>query len=558
MKTMLFFFIKLLFLLYGVAALANTANENKAGDQVQNTSVNTLEIVSTPELFDLTSGWMTEFGKEFPDLNLDLILMGSEQPGTDPLYFMTNGEMLSDSSAWKMVVGRDVVVAVIHSENPWIEVIYNQGLTVDKFTQLFAEEANWGKILEGTGNAPLRCYLVDNYTVKAKVADLAKLDESAIVGMNMASGKELIAALQKDQFAIGFCRLADLIVPGTNAFADNIRILPFDKNRNGRVDSFENIYENPEEFTRGVWIGKYPAVLCENIYALSSEKPTGRAALEFLAWIMGSGQELISMYGYSDLSGRELDANLLALADPMVLTDAKGEDGMAAGWMLAVGALVLVVLIVVLVAYSHRKRSAISYEKIRITPALNENSVHAPKGLYYDKSHTWAFMEPDGLVKIGLDDFMQHVTGKITRVKLKEPDEKVRKGEKILTIIRDGKQLEIYSPVSGIIRMKNEILLDEASLINVSPYTVGWVYLIEPSNWLRETQFMFMVDQYKEWLEDEFIRLKDFFARSVRSNTEVYEHVVLQDGGELTDHVLSDLGPAVWEDFQTYFIDTSK
>jgi hypothetical protein len=38
----------------------------------------------------------------------------------------------------------------------------------------------------------------------------------------------------------------------------------------------------------------------------------------------------------------------------------------------------------------------------------------------------------------------------------------------------------------------------------------------------------------------------------------VYQHIVLQDGGELKDNVLSDLGPEVWEDFQTRFIDTSK
>ena len=69
---------------------------------------------------------------------------------------------------------------------------------------------------------------------------------------------------------------------------------------------------------------------------------------------------------------------------------------------------------------------------------------------------------------------------------------------------------------------------------------------------------MFMADKYKEWLRDEFIRLKDFFAASVRSNTVVYNHIVLQDGGELADNVLADLGPEVWEEFQKGFINASK
>jgi hypothetical protein len=136
--------------------------------------------------------------------------------------------------------------------------------------------------------------------------------------------------------------------------------------------------------------------------------------------------------------------------------------------------------------------------------------------------------------------------------------ETIRKGEKILTIVRNGKQLNIYSPVSGVIKEHNERLMADSSLINSSPYADGWVYLIEPKNWLREIQFLFPVENYKEWLEDEFTRLKDFFSVSMRSNTAVYEHIVLQDGGEITDNVLADLGPEVWEDFQNAFIDTSK
>jgi glycine cleavage system H lipoate-binding protein len=167
-------------------------------------------------------------------------------------------------------------------------------------------------------------------------------------------------------------------------------------------------------------------------------------------------------------------------------------------------------------------------------------------------------MEQDGLVKIGIDDFLKHVTGRLTSLKMRSPGEKVRKGEKILTVIRDGKQLNLYSPVSGYIRKQNESLLSTPSKINTAAYTDGWVYQIEPVNWAREISFMFMFDKYKEWLQDEFVRLRDFLALSANSNSMVYQHVVLQDGGELKDNVLSDLGPEVWEDFQTRFIDISK
>jgi glycine cleavage system H lipoate-binding protein len=216
-------------------------------------------------------------------------------------------------------------------------------------------------------------------------------------------------------------------------------------------------------------------------------------------------------------------------------------------------------MVVLLVFRIFKKgKSSLNEESLTMVSGLDEDSVLAPKGLYFDKTHTWAFMEKDGQVKIGVDDFLQHITGTLTRVKMRGDGETIRKGEKILTIVRNGKQLNIYSPVSGVIKEHNERLMADSSLINSSPYADGWVYLIEPKNWLREIQFLFPVENYKEWLEDEFTRLKDFFSVSMRSNTAVYEHIVLQDGGEITDNVLADLGPEVWEDFQNAFIDTSK
>ena len=247
------------------------------------------------------------------------------------------------------------------------------------------------------------------------------------------------------------------------------------------------------------------------------------------------------------------------LVNPEMLVSQEEKPLMSRAWLIVI--IILVLSTTILTGafwYAKNKIANKLNEDIEITPAFDENSILAPKGLYFDKSHTWAFMVQDGYVKIGLDDFLQHVTGSITRIKMKEPGEKVRKGEKILTIIQNGKQLNISSPISGIIREQNQALADNSSILNSAPYSEGWVYLIEPKNWLREIQFLFMAEKYKEWLQDEFIRLKDFLAVSMRSNTNVYAHVILQDGGELTDNVLADLGPEVWEDFQTKFIDISK
>jgi glycine cleavage system H lipoate-binding protein len=167
-------------------------------------------------------------------------------------------------------------------------------------------------------------------------------------------------------------------------------------------------------------------------------------------------------------------------------------------------------------------------------------------------------MEQDGMVKVGVDDFLQHITGAITRINMKKNGTRVQKGDQILSLIQNGKHLDLYAPVSGIIREHNTVLETNSGIINTSPYREGWVYRIEPTNWHRENQLLFYADKYRQYLTQEFTRLKDFMAAVLTSGNKEYSHVILQDGGELSDGILSQMGPEVWDDFQTKYIDPSR
>jgi glycine cleavage system H lipoate-binding protein len=326
------------------------------------------------------------------------------------------------------------------------------------------------------------------------------------------------------------------------------------------MDNFENIYRNMDEFTHGVWIGKYPATLCNEIFAVSKSKPVNKSELAFLSFVLSEGQGALSSNGFCELASSEKQSNIAGLfATGTTDFNAGNTTTAPKSWPVVLVLLAIGGLFVAIFFYSKRRAGNITTEKeIQVAPFLIENAMDVPKGLYFDKTHTWAFMEQDGNVRIGIDDFLQHITGKLTKIRMKEAGEKVRKGEAIMTIIREGKQLNIYAPISGTILAQNDSLMTDSAIVNSSPFFKGWVYQIEPKNWLREVQFMFMGEKYTDWLRDEFVRLKDFIAASVRTDEMVYAHVILQDGGELTDNVLADMGPEVWEDFQINFIDTSR
>lgn len=563
MKNILFFIIGLSFLFYCNTGLCIEAPDNQTGVQSNAPSEGVVTIMSSEELNALTTNWAQEYGRLNPGTTINIASLTGDF-GKEDLRFVTDqySQTVNEEKAWKMVVGHEAIVAIVNVQNPMWELIKSQGVSADELARLFSdpEKRNWKSILNGGANAPINFYMIDNAEVSVGFGKFAGINNPNLVGNTVVTADELVSAIRKDVYAIGFCKLTDVRDAAAKTLVPNIQLLPIDKNKNGRIDSIENIYASVDAFTRGIWIGKYPHELCGSIYAVSSTKPTNENALAFLSWVTTDGRKFLSQNGYSDLAGREVKSNMAALAGP-VLAVAQNEDKffISNTWLLLMfGLTVLALVAAALVSYGRDQKLNALNKDMEITPALNENTILAPKGLYFDKTHTWTFMEKDGMVKMGIDDFLQHITGTLTRINMKNTGEKVRKGEVILTVIRDGKQLNIYAPISGIIREQNKSLLTNTALLNTSTFTEGWVYVIEPMNWVREIQFLFMGEKYTEWLSDEFTRLKDFFAESVRSNTEVYTHIILQDGGEITDNVLADMGPEVWEDFQTKFIDTSK
>jgi glycine cleavage system H lipoate-binding protein/ABC-type phosphate transport system substrate-binding protein len=560
MKTFFSAFLVLAFLFFNTVNFSANAGNGQKGESVS--VPGSLEIVTSHHLYELASAWSSGYMEENPEAQITISRhSGDFSVSEGKIYFLTSNQFsdFKEQPGLKMLVGHEITVPVMNSNNPWLENIYRKGFTEEHFAMFSSGDCSWSDLLKDGGSNPVTFYMEDDPQMISKLAGFTNAGQADIQSRKVSSAEELVSLVQQDVYAVGFCRLTDIINSEKNAFVDNISIIPIDKNRNGVLDRFEHIYSNPEELTRGVWVGKYPRSLCSDVYAFSSEIPEDETIKNFLAWVIDDGQHELASLGLSSLSTREKTAGMLALDHSSPGSDfAASAPLIPLGWIIAAGAAVVILLLVILIHGKSKKRAGLLSEDIAITSALNVNSIGAPAGLFFDKTHTWAFMEKDGMVKIGIDDFMQHITGALSQIRMKSPGEKVRKGEKILTIVREGKKLDLYSPVTGCIKNQNELLLSNPSLINSDPYFNGWVYQIEPSNWMRETRFMFMADKFQDWLEDEFTRLKDFLASSANSNLVVYEHIVLQDGGELTDNVLADMGPEIWEDFQTHFIDISK
>jgi len=185
---------------------------------------------------------------------------------------------------------------------------------------------------------------------------------------------------------------------------------------------------------------------------------------------------------------------------------------------------------------------------------LTADILRVPKGLFYSNNHTWTHLEKSGIARVGLDDFLLHVTGEVKFRDLKSPGNFINKGELLADIDHDGKLLQIYSPLSGTIIKTNSLLYESPGVINEDPYGKGWIYSILPSEWITETGSYYLADEAITWSKNEFDRFKDFLAMSMTKYSPQTSKVILQDGGELCDQPLSELPDEVWRDFQKSFL----
>ncbi|TFH22405.1 MAG: hypothetical protein E4H10_13820 [Bacteroidia bacterium] len=534
-------------------------------------SENSFTILSTPELNKLATTWAASYSKLHPEVKIGVsdlpVNSMAESLGKSNTLGFISGEYsaaIAGNSLWKEVIGRDVIVPVYNSGNPFINEISRHGISFENLVLLLNNPGTvtWGTILETEQNIPVNLYVLDDPSIQPAIGSLLNVNQANINSTKVEFGLDFISAVQEDPYAIGLCKMPDLVDSRDQKMHSQIAILPIDNNGNGQIDYKENIYGDMDAFSRGVWIGKYPRALTRNIYSVSSSQPANKSEVAFIKWILTDGQVFLDNHRFANLQANErmakvklidvYDINTAGTVNQAIQRDPLFHNIFFLSLLVLITILLFLTIAGILVQVTGTRNVI---EKMAVQRSVfNEGLVESLPGLYFDVSHTWAFMETDGMVRIGIDDFLQHITGPLTRVKMKQPGEKIRKGKKVLSIIQDGKQLDISSPISGIIMEKNKVLSTNTSVINSSPYSEGWIYRIEPTNWIKEIRFLFMENKYSEWLKNEFSRLKEFLNNSVRSESLEYSYV-LQDVGELEDGILEDLGPEIWEEFQANFMD---
>jgi len=164
------------------------------------------------------------------------------------------------------------------------------------------------------------------------------------------------------------------------------------------------------------------------------------------------------------------------------------------------------------------------------------------EGLFYHPSHFWAKVEGGGKLRFGLDDFAQRLFGRLYAVKLPPLGSKIDTTDPSLRLAYCSGEALLAIPFAGLVDQVNDRLEQQPSLVNQSPYSLGWLAVVQPDGLSDGLKDMYFGQEAKGWLPHEVSKLSQIVAESA----EVYRHEVgttLQDGGVEIQELAKVVGP---------------
>jgi glycine cleavage system H protein len=114
---------------------------------------------------------------------------------------------------------------------------------------------------------------------------------------------------------------------------------------------------------------------------------------------------------------------------------------------------------------------------------------------FYNTEGVWA-KEENGRVRIGLSDFVQQRSGDVAFAEIKPAGTVLAVGEELAVIETIKVNITYTSPVNGKITEVNPALNDAPEAINQDPYGVGWLAVMEVTNWEAERASLLDPQEY--------------------------------------------------------------
>jgi len=118
-----------------------------------------------------------------------------------------------------------------------------------------------------------------------------------------------------------------------------------------------------------------------------------------------------------------------------------------------------------------------------LATSVDKFTFKVPTDRFYNAEGLWVRFEQDGIVRLGLGDFLQQSSGDVAFADVKPAGAVLEAGQPFASIETIKATLELESPVPGTVLEVNPAMVSRPEIINQDPYGDGWLARVRVPDW---------------------------------------------------------------------------
>jgi glycine cleavage system H lipoate-binding protein len=174
----------------------------------------------------------------------------------------------------------------------------------------------------------------------------------------------------------------------------------------------------------------------------------------------------------------------------------------------------LTFLLILTVMYFRRPESA-AVNALQIAPVkkiaspilMKQAGVEVPEGYCFHPGHTWVMDEGHQNARVGIDAFAGNLFGKIDSIEVTDLNRWVRQGQRLCTVTREGRSVELLSPIEGVLVSVNHEVLKNPNLIVDDPYKNGWLCVVKAPEMATNVRNLLQGPVVIPWMQNSLARI---------------------------------------------------
>ena len=146
-------------------------------------------------------------------------------------------------------------------------------------------------------------------------------------------------------------------------------------------------------------------------------------------------------------------------------------------------------------------------KKIAAPLMLKQAGFEVPQDYCFHPGHTWVVDEGRQNARVGIDAFASNIFGRIDSIELADLNRWVRQGQPLCTITREGRSVNLLSPVEGVLTSVNHEVLKNPNLVVDDPYRNGWLCEIKAPEITTNVKNLLQGPIVLAWMQNSLARL---------------------------------------------------